>query len=218
MTVTNIHIAPDKIWLVTDTLYYVAGQPYSLGTKASVYPHLMTVLGFRGLSGLHHQADVWLNGGGRILSVDEAAAGLPHRLKRWQHELLEERPHLAGQVKGQAWLAGWSPLSRSFVGWRIAVDADLEVAPLAVPSTHIAPGCEDAGYSPPAEIDHPDKLIRCVEVQREMSLANMADGGGDLGIGGEAILIQLDRSGFRISKAHRFADYAETKELIRNGR
>ena len=38
---------------------------------------------------------------------------------------------------------------------------------------------------------------------------------GGLGIGGEVILVQLDKSGFRISKAQRFSDYNETRELLR---
>lgn len=213
MSVANIHIAADRVWLASDTLQFLDGRPHSFASKCSLWPHLYALAGFRGLVGLHHRLDCWMNGW--AVDVEDAAARLPAPLCAWRDDLRREFPEHHAHIKGQIWLAGWAPSRKAFAGWRFSSEVDFEQVELEVPSTHMNPGCEDVGYAPPAMIRDPMQLVQCVEVQKRMAQANIDAGGGDLGIGGEVVLVELSKSGFAIRKAHRFDDYVQIRERLR---
>ena len=162
---------------------------------------------------LHHKVDEWLNG--HALDVEDAAARLPAKLRQWQAELRAELPGHEDVVRGQLWLCGWKPTTRTFAGWHMSSDVDFEPDELRVPSTSIAPGAADVGYVPPAIIDDPSKLISCCAVQKQMADAELAAGRETIGIGGEVLLVELTKDGFHIAKKHRFSDYHATRELLR---
>jgi hypothetical protein len=219
MSVANINITADHVWLASDTLQFdLRGEPHSFATKCSTFPHLYALAGFRGLAQLHHDFDCWMNGIGRVLDVEDAATRLPEQLRRSRDDLCAAYPEHRGEIRGEIFLAGWRPSTKAFGGWHFSSEADFAAAELAVPITSLNPGCADVGYEPPALINNPEQLVRCVEAQKRMSDLNRADGGSELGIGGEVVLVTLSAAGFAIAKRHRFADFAAIKERLRNGR
>jgi hypothetical protein len=213
VSIVNLHVAVDHAWLVSDTLRFDQdGRPRSFASKCSVFPHLAACIGFRGLVALHHRVDCFLNG--EVFDAEDAAELLPWHLCRWRAELQDTYP--GAEITGQLWLAGWRPSAKSFGGWCLSSEDDFEAFLLPTPSTHINPNNEFA--PPPAELSSPDVLWKVAEAQREMSDANRAAGGDDLGIGGEITLVLLDRSGFTVRKPYRFPDYQAIKERLREQR
>jgi hypothetical protein len=220
MSIVNLNVTNDHAWMCFDTMItQPGGRAATFASKGSVFPHLYTVAGFRGLISLHHKFDCWMNGGGRMCDVAEAAELLPDYLETWrwqiQDELDADEQH---HVKGELFLLGWVPATKSFQGWYYNARNDFVMEHLPVPCTRINPGCADAGYQPPGLISSPMQLVKSCTIQKQMVEANLKAGGTDLCIGGEVILVELSKNGFNIRKALRFDDYQETKEAIRRGR
>ena len=65
-------------------------RPVALGNKLSIYPHILAIVGFRGLAGLHHEIDLALNGGYGWLDIEEVAEDMRGALSRYSL-----RPHRA---------------------------------------------------------------------------------------------------------------------------
>ena len=210
MSVVNLHVSPERVWLACDTVQFMDGEPHSFATKCSLLPHLWTVVGFRGLVVLHRRVDFWMNG--TPLDVVDAVERLPEQLCGWRAELQERWPD-HDHVKGQIWIAGWHPAEKGFAAWCLDSEADFVPRALPVPGTWINP--PNGLVDPPQELATPDILVRVVEAQRQMSEANLEAGGTDLGIGGEILLLELTRQNLTVRKAHRFDNYASIKERIR---
>jgi hypothetical protein len=216
MSVVNINLTADHAWLACDTLQFdTAGRPHSFACKATLLPHISAVVGYRGITGLHHALNEFLNGGAFLEHGAESAAPLlPAVLRDERAAMLGRYPDHADHIKAQVWLLGWAPTEKRFAGWRLSSDEDDFLPTRLKPGTYLEPGPGEH-YIPPAVLRSPDQLVQTVVAQRAMSALNREAGGNDLGIGGDVLLVQIDRTGMRITKAHRFEDFAQVRNELR---
>lgn len=209
MTLCNALLRPAAgVTLYCDTLLVNQhNEARSLTLKASLFPTLPAVMGFRGASEFHVEA-------ARLLrdqyhrDVEAAVPVLARELGAAIARKRREQPEHARHFHALILLFG--AVRGRFAGWRIAIeDGPAEVTPLA-PGWHLEPAV------PPEVVarlgrEPNDELAKALAFAQQHGMAETVrlEGETGVGIGGDLYRVDLTHGGILVGKVASFPDRAE---------